>query len=118
MLSGLAARRRAGQVLVGFAAEHGDGTAVAYGRGKLERKGLDAVVVNDVSRADIGFDTLDNEVTIVTARGDRHVARTTKAEVARAADVVDELRVPRPVRTRRPPGVARRPRKHGPPGDE
>ena len=37
-------RRRPGQTLVGFAAEHGDGRAVAYGRDKLERKGLDAVV--------------------------------------------------------------------------
>lgn len=93
VLSGLAASRRDGQVLVGFAAEHGEETAVAYGRGKLERKGLDAVVVNDVSRSDIGFDTVENEVTIVTASGDRHVARTTKAEIARAVlDVVAELR--------------------------
>ena len=44
-----AARRREGQLLVGFAAEHGDG-ALAYGRDKLERKGLDAVVVNDVAQ--------------------------------------------------------------------
>ena len=49
VLSGLSARRRPGQVLVGFAAEHGDG-AIDYGRGKLERKGLDAIVVNDISR--------------------------------------------------------------------
>ena len=44
--------------------------ALDYGRGKLARKGLDAVVVNDVARQDIGFDTPDNEVTIVTAAGD------------------------------------------------
>ena len=43
------AERRGGQVLVGFAAEHGDG-GVERARGKLERKGLDAVVVNDISR--------------------------------------------------------------------
>ena len=49
VLSGLAAIRRADQTLVGFAAEHGDG-AVAYGRDKLARKGLDAVVVNDIAR--------------------------------------------------------------------
>ena len=66
MLAALAARRRPGQLLVGFAAEHGDG-AVAYGRDKLERKGLDAVVVNDVSAPGIGFDATENEVTIVTA---------------------------------------------------
>ena len=83
VLSGLAAERRAGQTLVGFAAEHGAG-AVEYGRDKLTRKGLDAVVVNDVSRPGIGFDTTENEVTIVTASGDEHVPRATKAEVARA----------------------------------
>ena len=49
--------------------------AVERGRAKLERKGLDAVVVNDISRADIGFDAPDNEVTIVTAEGERHVPR-------------------------------------------
>ena len=92
VLAGLAARRRPGQLLVGFAAEHGDG-AVEYGRGKLERKGLDAVVVNDISRADIGFDTAENEVTIVTAAGDVRVPRAAKQEVARAViDAVLRLR--------------------------
>jgi phosphopantothenoylcysteine decarboxylase/phosphopantothenate--cysteine ligase len=79
-------------VLVGFAAEHG-ADAVAYGRGKLERKGLDAVVVNDISRPDIGFDADHNEVTIVTAGGDQVVERSSKAEVARAVcDAVVALR--------------------------
>ena len=92
VLAALGARRRPGQTLVGFAAEHGD-DAVALGRGKLERKRLDAVVVNDISRADIGFEGSQNEVTIVTARDERHVARASKAEVARAVlDVVGELR--------------------------
>ena len=83
VLSGLAARRRPGQVLVGFAAEHGD-EAVHYGREKLERKGLDAVVVNDIGAPGIGFDADENEVTIVTPDGDRHVSRTAKPEVAAA----------------------------------
>jgi phosphopantothenoylcysteine decarboxylase/phosphopantothenate--cysteine ligase len=92
VLSGLAAQRRDGQLLVGFAAEHGEG-AVEYGRGKLERKGLDAVVVNDISRPDIGFDGDHNEVTIVTATGDEHIQRASKAEVARAiCDAVAALR--------------------------
>ena len=92
ILSGLAAARRADQTLVGFAAEHGEG-AIAYGREKLARKGLDAVVVNDVSRADIGFDAADNEVTILTSAGEAHVARASKADVARAVlDVVAALR--------------------------
>jgi phosphopantothenoylcysteine decarboxylase/phosphopantothenate--cysteine ligase len=92
VLSGLAAQRRPGQLLVGFAAEHGEG-AVEYGRGKLERKGLDAVVVNDISRPDIGFEGDHNEVTIVTATSDEHVERASKVEVARAiCDAVVALR--------------------------
>jgi len=83
VLSGLAARRRPGQLLVGFAAEHGDG-ALAYAREKLERKGLDAVVVNDVSTPGIAFEAAENEVTIVTSDSERHVPRASKAEVARA----------------------------------
>lgn len=83
VLAGLASRRRAGQTLIGFAAEHGDG-AVAYGRDKLVRKGVDAIVVNDIARADIGFDVDANEVTIVTGAGDTHVPLAPKAEVARA----------------------------------
>jgi phosphopantothenoylcysteine decarboxylase/phosphopantothenate--cysteine ligase len=92
ILAALGRLRREGQTLVGFAAEHGDG-AVAYGREKLERKRLDAVVVNDIARGDIGFDAQDNEVTIVTAQGETHVPRGSKAEIARAIlDAVDELR--------------------------
>lgn len=92
ILSGLAAHRRPGQLLVGFAAEHGDG-AVQHGRDKLARKRLDAVVVNDIARADIGFEGPDNEVTIVTADGERHVPRSSKAEIARAIlEVVTDLR--------------------------
>jgi phosphopantothenoylcysteine decarboxylase/phosphopantothenate--cysteine ligase len=92
VLSGLAATRRPEQTLVGFAAEHGAG-AVEYGRDKLVRKGLDAVVVNDVSVPGIGFDATDNEVTLVTAAGDAPVPRGTKAEIARAIlATVDRLR--------------------------
>jgi phosphopantothenoylcysteine decarboxylase/phosphopantothenate--cysteine ligase len=92
ILAGLSARRTEGQTLVGFAAEHGEG-AVAYGRDKLERKGLDAVVVNDIARDDIGFDADANEVTIVTAAGEHAVPRASKAEVARVVlEVVDQLR--------------------------
>jgi phosphopantothenoylcysteine decarboxylase / phosphopantothenate---cysteine ligase len=95
ILTGLAAARRPGQTIVGFAAEHGDG-AIAFGRDKLTRKGLDAVVVNDIARKDIGFEGVENEVTIVTAHGERHVPRTSKAAVARAVlDAVNELRTPK-----------------------
>jgi phosphopantothenoylcysteine decarboxylase/phosphopantothenate--cysteine ligase len=92
VLSGLSARRRAGQVLVGFAAEHGDG-AVEYGRGKLERKGLDAIVVNDISRPGVGFDAADNEVTILLADGsERPLRRSRKEQIADGVlDEVDKL---------------------------
>jgi phosphopantothenoylcysteine decarboxylase/phosphopantothenate--cysteine ligase len=89
VLSVLAARRRPGQLLVGFAAEHGE-DALQYGRGKLERKRLDVVVVNDVSKPGIGFDSPDNEVSILTAEGGaRRVPRASKESVARA--VLDEI---------------------------
>jgi phosphopantothenoylcysteine decarboxylase / phosphopantothenate---cysteine ligase len=92
VLAGLAAARTPGQTLVGFAAEHGDG-AVERGRGKLERKGLDAVVVNDISRAEIGFDAADNEVTIVTAASERHVPLGSKETIAAAIlDAVESMR--------------------------
>ncbi|MBS1870985.1 MAG: bifunctional phosphopantothenoylcysteine decarboxylase/phosphopantothenate--cysteine ligase CoaBC [Actinobacteria bacterium] len=95
VLSGLAGARRPDQTIVGFAAEHGEG-ALAYAREKLARKRLDAIVVNDISRPDIGFDTVENEVTIVTPAGERPVARAPKAEVAAAIlDAVAELRAGR-----------------------
>jgi phosphopantothenoylcysteine decarboxylase/phosphopantothenate--cysteine ligase len=92
VLAALAGARGPGQTLVGFAAEHGAG-AVARGRAKLDRKGLDAVVVNDISRTEIGFDAPDNEVTIVTADGERHVPLGSKEAVAGAIlDAVEGLR--------------------------
>lgn len=96
VLSLLAERRRPDQVIVGFAAEHGK-DAVELGRGKLERKRLDAIVVNDISRAGIGFESDDNEVTILTADGgERHVPRSRKELVARAVlDEVERLRTRR-----------------------
>ncbi|HVL94613.1 MAG TPA: bifunctional phosphopantothenoylcysteine decarboxylase/phosphopantothenate--cysteine ligase CoaBC [Solirubrobacteraceae bacterium] len=92
VLSALSERRRAGQLLVGFAAEHG-AAAVDHGRRKLDAKRLDAVVVNDVAQPGIGFDAPDNEVTIVTRDGEHAVPRASKAEVARAIlDTILSLR--------------------------
>jgi phosphopantothenoylcysteine decarboxylase/phosphopantothenate--cysteine ligase len=63
---------------------------VGYGRDKLTRKGLDAIVVNDISKPGIGFDSELNEVSILTASGGAlHVARTSKQEIASA--VLDEV---------------------------
>jgi phosphopantothenoylcysteine decarboxylase/phosphopantothenate--cysteine ligase len=98
VLAGLAAQRRENQTLVGFAAEHGDG-AVERAREKLLAKRLDAVVVNDISREDIGFDVEANEVAILGVRGEGSevqrwdVPRAAKAQVAEAIlDVVGRLR--------------------------
>ncbi len=92
ILAELSTERSDGQVLIGFAAEHGEG-AVERARGKLERKGLDAIVVNDISRSDIGFDTEQNEVTIITAAEARTVPLAAKSEVAaEVLDLVESLR--------------------------
>ncbi|MBV8220231.1 MAG: bifunctional phosphopantothenoylcysteine decarboxylase/phosphopantothenate--cysteine ligase CoaBC [Solirubrobacterales bacterium] len=96
VLGALAGLRREDQTVVGFAAEHGQG-AVDRGRGKLERKRLDAIVVNDIAGEGIGFESDDNEVTIVTADGaQRHVPRARKERVAEAVlDEVERLRTAR-----------------------
>ena len=71
----------------------GDRSSAERARQKLERKALDAVIVNDIARSDIGFDSADNEVTIVTGADEQPVSRGTKAEVARAVlDEVERLR--------------------------
>ena len=88
IVAAVATGRRADQTVVGFAAEHGE-EAVERGRAKLTRKGLDVVVVNDISRADIGFDSSENEVTIVLADREREVGRRPKHEVAAA--ILDEV---------------------------
>jgi phosphopantothenoylcysteine decarboxylase / phosphopantothenate---cysteine ligase len=88
VLAVLGERRRNGQLLVGFAAETGaDGLERA--RRKLSNKGVDLVVYNDVSRDDIGFDALDNEVVLVTEAGERQVGRAPKREIA--AEILDEV---------------------------
>ena len=83
ILQQLGAVRRDGQLLIGFAAEHGEG-AVERARGKLARKGADAIVVNDVSRSDIGFDVEDNEIVIVTSNQEIVISRRPKWACAQA----------------------------------
>ena len=92
VIAALAAERRPEQTLVGFAAEHGR-EAIARAREKLERKGLDAIVFNDVSRSEIGFDSERNEVTIVERAGEHEVPLSSKDEIAEAIlDRVSALR--------------------------
>jgi phosphopantothenoylcysteine decarboxylase/phosphopantothenate--cysteine ligase len=88
VLSALGERRRDGQLLVGFAAETG-AQGAERAREKLARKGADLLVLNDVSRPDIGFDSSDNEVTLLAASGERTVAKAAKEEVAAA--ILDEV---------------------------
>jgi phosphopantothenoylcysteine decarboxylase / phosphopantothenate---cysteine ligase len=93
ILAGLAARRTPGQVLVGFAAETHD--AVERARRKLERKGVDLLVVNDVSAPGAGFDHDTNAVVILHADGlTTDVPLTSKNAVADAVldSVIAHLR--------------------------
>jgi phosphopantothenoylcysteine decarboxylase/phosphopantothenate--cysteine ligase len=88
VLSMLGEKRTNGRVLVGFAAEASD-DGLERARGKLRNKGVDLVVYNDVSRDDIGFDAVENEVVLLTKEGERPVARAPKEDVAAA--ILDEV---------------------------
>lgn len=84
ILAGLGRAKRAGQVLVGFAAETND--VVAYGQDKLKRKNADLFVANDVSRSDIGFSADENEVHLLFADG--RVEKVEKAAKKRIANAI------------------------------
>ena len=87
----LAEGRANGQVLIGFAADRGE-NGLARAREKLDRKGVDLVVYNDVSRDDIGFDAEDNEVVLVAAGVERRLAKAPKNRIAAAiVDAAEEL---------------------------
>jgi phosphopantothenoylcysteine decarboxylase / phosphopantothenate---cysteine ligase len=91
ILAAAAGKRRAGQTLVGFAAETGG--SLERARRKLERKAVDAIVFNDVSRPEIGFDSTSNEVTIVEHSGEHEVPQASKEGVAEAIlDRVEAMR--------------------------
>jgi phosphopantothenoylcysteine decarboxylase/phosphopantothenate--cysteine ligase len=92
IVAAAAHERRQGQTIVGFAAEHG-AEAIDRAARKLESKGLDAIVFNDVSRPDIGFDSERNEVTIVEPGARHEVPLAPKEDVADAIlDRVAEIR--------------------------
>ena len=95
IVAALAKHRRPDQTLVGFAAEHG-GEWVERAQRKLERKGLDAIVANDVSRSEIGFESSENEVTFVTADATEPIPLAAKATVAeRICELTAGLRAKR-----------------------
>ncbi len=86
----LGSMRTPGQVLVAFGAESGDAGRERK-RGMLDAKNVDLVVYNDVARTDIGFDTVENEVVILSRDGDQPVPKASKAEVAAA--ILDRVEV-------------------------
>jgi phosphopantothenoylcysteine decarboxylase/phosphopantothenate--cysteine ligase len=88
VLATLGDRRAPGQVLVGFAADHGDG-GLERARDKLASKRADLFVFNDVGRTDIGFDSSDNEVTLLDGSSERTIAKAPKEEIAAA--ILDEV---------------------------
>jgi phosphopantothenoylcysteine decarboxylase/phosphopantothenate--cysteine ligase len=88
VLRELGERRTNGQVLVGFAAETGDG-GLERARQKLTGKRVDLIVYNDVSRVDVGFDAGENEVVLLSSMGERHVEKAPKEEIAAA--ILDEV---------------------------
>jgi phosphopantothenoylcysteine decarboxylase/phosphopantothenate--cysteine ligase len=91
VLRSLGERRRNGQVLVGFGADHGE-QGLERKRGMLADKGVDLVVYNDVSRDDTGFDASDNEIVLVAPDGERRIAKAPKEEIAREIlDAVESL---------------------------
>jgi phosphopantothenoylcysteine decarboxylase / phosphopantothenate---cysteine ligase len=88
VLRWLGARRRNGQVLVGFGADHGE-QGLERKRGMLADKGVDLVVYNDVSKSDTGFDASDNEIVLLSADGDRRIAKAPKEQIAR--EIIDAV---------------------------
>lgn len=88
VLCALTAEAANGRVVVGFAAEtENDGLERA--RTKRTSKNVDLLVYNDVSRSEVGFDAVDNEVVIISEEGERHVARAPKERIA--AEILDDV---------------------------
>jgi phosphopantothenoylcysteine decarboxylase / phosphopantothenate---cysteine ligase len=96
ILAEVVKRRRDGMLVVGFAAETEN--ALAHGRDKLLRKGADAIVLNDVSREGVGFDSDRNAVTFLTQSTAIELPEMSKRELAdRILEEVMMLRRPQKV---------------------
>ncbi|MGC1784838.1 MAG: bifunctional phosphopantothenoylcysteine decarboxylase/phosphopantothenate--cysteine ligase CoaBC [Acidobacteriaceae bacterium] len=86
--------RKPGTLVIGFAAE--TDSPLEHARGKLERKGADAIILNDVARPGIGFDSDRNAVTFLTATASHELPEMPKRALAdRILDEVLALRRPR-----------------------
>ena len=106
ILAGLAAHRTPEQTVVGFAAEHGND--VERAREKLQRKGADLIVLNDVSDPRIGFESSENAVTLISSTGEAHLSQAPKDVIAeqildRVNAVRAEGRSPQPTDTQSGP---------------
>ena len=90
VLRELGSRRNNGAiaVLVGFAADRGE-RGLERAREKLGNKRADLIVFNDVGRDDIGFDSAENEVVLVSAEGERRIEKAAKERIAAA--ILDEV---------------------------
>ncbi len=88
VLRELGASRRNCQLLVGFAADHGE-RGLERAREKLANKRVDLIVYNDVSRDDIGFGAAENEVVLVSGDGERRIEKAAKERIAAA--ILDEV---------------------------
>jgi phosphopantothenoylcysteine decarboxylase/phosphopantothenate--cysteine ligase len=88
VLKELGARCTNGQLLVGFAADRGE-LGLERAREKLGNKQVDLIVFNDVSRDDIGFDSADNEVVLVSGSSERRIQKAAKERIAAA--ILDEV---------------------------
>ena len=93
ILAEVVRQRRPGQLIVGFAAETEN--QLENGRAKLLRKGVDAIVVNDVSREGVGFDSDSNGATFLTATTAQDLPEMSKRKLAdRILDEIVGLRRP------------------------
>jgi phosphopantothenoylcysteine decarboxylase/phosphopantothenate--cysteine ligase len=91
ILAGLAASRTDEQTIVGFAAEHGND--VERAREKLQRKGADLIVLNDVSDPSIGFESTENAATLISSSDETTLSQAPKDVIAeQILDRVDLLR--------------------------
>ena len=89
ILSSVGESRRKGQIIVGFAAETEN--LLSNARSKLEAKGADMIVANDVSSPTIGFSSLDNQVTILYRdREPEQLDRSPKSRIA--VQIIERVR--------------------------
>ncbi len=91
ILSEVSKNRTNGMLVVGFAAETND--VLGYGRSKMEKKGLDLVVANDITKKGAGFNTDTNIATMITKSGEIELPLMPKREMAdRILDEIVKLR--------------------------